>query len=159
MNRSIAERAVPPLQTPLPLLNLQVRTFSRTMVSTEQTLSASRASFCAVCCVKQLQNAAHRVNGSQADKRRAVMLYRVCFHTRSQTAGWIDCSCLTAQQTDRLPAAAELMGRACTGRQGLSPLLPDQLSCQSDVSFLLAYRAVSLGSQWERFIRWYCKVS
>lgn len=150
MNRGVAERAVPPLQTPPPLLNLQVRTFSCTMVSREQTLSVPRALFCAVCCVKQLQNAVQRVNGSQGDKRRAVTLYRVCFHTRSQTVGWIDCSCLTAQQTDRLVAAAELMGRpdsARPGRQGLVQLLPDQLSCQSNVSFLLAYRAVSLGSQ------------
>lgn len=86
MNRGVAERAVPPLQIPPPLLNLQARTFSCTMVSREQSLSVSRGLFCAVCCVKQLQNAVQRVNGSQIDKGQAVMLYRVCFHTRSQKA-------------------------------------------------------------------------
>ena len=100
--------------SPPPLLNLQVRTFSCTMVRREQTLPVSRALFCAVCRVKQLQNAVQRVNGSQSDKRQAVMLYRVCFHTYSQKAGWIDCSCLTAQQTDRpvaVTAAVERTGR------------------------------------------------
>lgn len=103
MNRGVAERAV---HRP-PLLNLRVRT----MASREQTLPVSRALFSAVCRVRQLQSAARRVNGSQSDKRRAVTLYRVCFHTRSQTVGRIDCSCLTAQQTDRPAAVAEITAR------------------------------------------------
>lgn len=36
VNHGVAEQAVPPLQTPPPLLNLQVRIFSCTMVSREQ---------------------------------------------------------------------------------------------------------------------------
>lgn len=129
--------------------------------------SVSRALFCPVCCVKQLQNAVQRVNGSQRDKRRAVMLYRVCFHTRSQMEGWIDCSCLTAQQTDKLLESAELIGWqnwGCPGCQELPHLLRGQLSCQSNVSFLLAYRTLILGSQWQisgrwqSLLRWYCKV-
>lgn len=144
MNRGVAERAV-----------LHYFLAFSSEHSAAQWRAGSRhflfpECYCEVlCCMKQLLNAARRVNGSQSDKRRAVMLYRVCFHTCSQTAGWIYCSCLTAQQTDRPVAASELTGQLDRARPGLqvpSRLLPDQLSCQSNVSLLLAYRAVSLGS-------------
>ncbi len=60
--------------------------------------------------------------------------------------GWIHRSCLTTQQP-----AVEPMARldwVHARRRRLSQLLPDQLSHQSNVTFLLAYRAVSLVSQW-----------
>lgn len=100
VNLGVAEQAVPPLQTPPLLLNLLLHTF--TMASIEETLSVSRAFLCSVCCARQLQNVMHSVNGRQHYKRHTAMLYRVCFHLCSQLEGWIDCSCLTAQLTDKL---------------------------------------------------------
>lgn len=69
-NHGVTERAVPPQPTPAPLLNLRVWTVICTMVCTAQTLPVSGTSFFVVCCVKQLQNAVQKVNGSQWQKAR-----------------------------------------------------------------------------------------
>lgn len=154
-NRGVAEQAALPLQTPAALLNLQVRTLSCTMVSREQTLSVSTALFCPVCHVKQLQNAAWRMKGRQHDKRRAVMVYRVCFHTCSQTEEWIGCSCLTAQQSFRLLESAALIGwpkGTCPGRYELPGPLSRQLINQVAIERDSGFGVLCMKSQqWQRF--------
>ncbi|MEQ2315684.1 hypothetical protein AMECASPLE_024938 [Ameca splendens] len=50
-----------------PIFQPEVRTLSCTMVSREHLVS--RALFCAICCVRQLQNAVQKLKGIQSYKR------------------------------------------------------------------------------------------
>lgn len=64
-----------------------------------------------------------------SDKRRELLLYRLQFHTHSQSAGSTDCSCLTPQQTDRPVEIAGQLKWAFIGHQVPQRPLPDLLSC------------------------------